>query len=227
MNVLDIIVVAVVAVSGLFAFVRGFARELLSIAAWVGAAAVTFYVFEPARLIARGFMKPWLADVVAPVAVFVVCLIIFSIITGVLSNQVRQSSLGAVDRALGMMFGVARGAVVVCAAYLVMTLFLKPEDRPNWVLEAHTRGLLDSGAQQLRELIPHSTLERGTQAASEAAQKVNEANQVRQDMDKLNAPAGQAKVPPADKTPPSGPTQQDETDLTHLVDKALQTGSKP
>jgi membrane protein required for colicin V production len=227
MNVLDIIVVAVVAVSGLFAFVRGFARELLSIAAWLGAAAVTFYVFEPSRMIARGFMKPWIADVVAPIAVFVVCLIVFSIITGVLSNQVRQSSLGAVDRALGMMFGVARGALVVCAAYLVMTLFLKPEDRPNWVVQAHTRGLLDAGAQQLRELIPRSTLERGTQAASDAAQKVNEANQAKQDLDKLNTPIGQAKPQPGGQASPNGPTQQDETDLTHLVDKALQSGSKP
>ncbi|HEV2678650.1 MAG TPA: CvpA family protein [Aliidongia sp.] len=227
MNALDIIVVAVVAISGLFAFVRGFARELLSIAAWVGAAAVTYFFFEPSRAIARNLMKPWLADVVAPIVVFVVCLIVFSIITGVLSNQVRQSSLGAVDRALGMIFGVARGAVVVCAAYLVMTLFLKPEDRPGWVLQAHTRGLLDSGAQQLHDLIPHNTLERGTQAATEAAQKVNQANQVRQDLDKLNAPYGASKTKPADKTAPNGPSQQDETGLNNLVDKAQQTGSKP
>jgi membrane protein required for colicin V production len=126
-----------------------------------------------------------------------------------------------------MMFGVARGALVVCAAYLVMTLFLKPEDRPNWVVQAHTRGLLDAGAQQLRELIPRSTLERGTQAASDAAQKVNEANQAKQDLDKLNTPIGQAKPQPGGQASPNGPTQQDETDLTHLVDKALQSGSKP
>ena len=226
MNALDIIVVAVVAVSGLLAFVRGFARELLSIAAWIGAAVVTYYFFEPSRVIARSMMKPWLADVAAPIIVFVVCLIIFSIITGVLSNQVRQSSLGAVDRALGMVFGVARGALVVCAAYMVMTQFLKPEDRPNWVVQAHTRGLLESGAQQLRDLIPHSTLERGTQAASEAAQKVNESNQLKQDLDKL----GSAITPgtkPADKTAPNGPSPQDETGLNNLVDKAQQTGSKP
>jgi membrane protein required for colicin V production len=227
MNALDIIVVAVVAVSGLFAFVRGFAREMLSIAAWVGAAAITFYFFEPSRVIARGLMKPWLADVVAPAAVFIVCLIVFSIITGVLSNQVRQSSLGAVDRALGMVFGVARGAVVVCAAYLIMTLFLKPEDRPSWVLQAHTRGLLDAGAQQLHDLIPHDTLERGTQAATEAAHKVNEANQLKQDMDKLGAPAGSSRTAPANKTAPAGPSQQDESDLTNLVGKAQQSGSKP
>lgn len=227
MNALDIIVVAVVAVSGLFAFVRGFAREMLSIAAWLGAAAVTFYFFDPSRVIARTMMKPWLADVVAPIVVFVFCLIVFSIITGVLSSRVRQSSLGAVDRALGMIFGVARGVLVVCAAYLVMTRFLVPEDRPNWVIQAHTQPLLEAGAQRLNALIPHDVLERGTQAASEAAQKVNQANQVKQDLDKLNAPIGSSKAKPADKTAPAGPSPQDETDLTHLVDKALQTGSKP
>ncbi|HLZ65870.1 MAG TPA: CvpA family protein [Aliidongia sp.] len=226
MNALDIIVVAVVAISGLFAFVRGFAREMLSIAAWVGAFAVTFYFFEPSRVVARSLMKPWLADVVAPAAVFVICLIVFSIITGVLSNQVRQSSLGAVDRALGMIFGVARGAVIVCAAYLIMTQFLKDEDRPDWVRSAHTKGLLEAGAQQLREIIPHNTLERGTQAATEAAHKVNEGNQLRQDIDKL----GTGLVPdakPADKTAPAGPSQQDQNGLTTLFGKAQQTGSKP
>jgi membrane protein required for colicin V production len=226
MNALDIIVVAVVAVSGLLAFVRGFARELLSIAAWIGAFAVTFYFFEPSRAIARGFMKPWLADVVAPAVLFVVCLIVFSIITGVLSNQVRQSSLGAIDRALGMVFGVARGALVVCAAYMVMAQFLKPEDRPNWVVQAHTRGLLEEGAQELRDLIPHNTLERGTQAATEAAHKVNEGNQLKQDLDKL----GTAITPdsqPADKTPPSGPTQQDQNGLNNLIGQAQQPGKKP
>ena len=226
MNALDIIVVAVVAISGLLAFVRGFARELLSIAAWVGAAAVTYYFFEPSRVLARSLMKPWLADVVAPAVVFIVCLIVFSIITGVLSNQVRQSSLGAVDRALGMVFGVARGAVVVCAAYLVMTQFLKPEDRPNWVVQAHTRGLLDAGAQQLRDLIPHNTLERGTQAATEAAHKVNEGNQLKQDFDKLGT-ALNTDSTPADKTAPAGPSPQDQSGLTSLFGKAQQTGSKP
>jgi membrane protein required for colicin V production len=226
MNALDIIVVAVVAISGLLAFVRGFARELLSIAAWVGAALVTYYFFEPSRVVARSLMKPWLADVVAPAVVFVVCLIIFSIITGVLSNQVRQSSLGAVDRALGMVFGVARGALVVCAAYLVMTQFLKDEDRPDWVRSAHTKGLLEAGAQQLRELIPHNTLERGTQAATEAAHKVNEGNQLKQDLDKL----GTAIAPdskPSDRAAPSGPSQPDENGLTNLVGKVQQSGKQP
>lgn len=226
MNALDIIVVAVVAISGLLAFVRGFARELLSIAAWVGAAAVTYYFFEPSRVVARSLMKPWLADVVAPAVVFIVCLIAFSIVTGVLSNQVRQSSLGAVDRALGMVFGVARGALVVCAAYLVMTQFLRPEDRPNWVVQAHTRGLLDAGAQQLRELIPHNTLERGTQAATEAAHKVNEGSQLKQDIDKLGT-ALNPNSAPADKTAPAGPSPQDQNGLTSLFGKAQQTGSKP
>jgi membrane protein required for colicin V production len=221
MNALDIIVVAVVAISGLFAFVRGFARELLSIVAWLGAAAVTYYFFEPSRTLARTFVKPIIADVAAPIIVFVVCLIVFSVITGVLSNQVRQSSLGAVDRALGMLFGVARGALVVCAAYLGMTQFLKPEDRPNWVVEAHTRGLLDAGAQELRAFIPHSTLERGTQAASDVANKVNQSDQVRQDLNKLGT-ALTPDSPPSAK--PNGPSQQDENGLDSLIGKAQQSG---
>ena len=46
MNAVDLGVLAVIALSAVFAFARGFVREALSIVAWVGAALITLYGFN-------------------------------------------------------------------------------------------------------------------------------------------------------------------------------------
>ena len=45
MNWLDLGVVAIIVLSAVFAFARGFVREAFSVVAWVGAAAITLYGF--------------------------------------------------------------------------------------------------------------------------------------------------------------------------------------
>ncbi|TMK28624.1 MAG: CvpA family protein, partial [Alphaproteobacteria bacterium] len=46
MNPLDLGVIAIIVLSAIFAFARGFVREALSIIAWVGAAAITVFGFS-------------------------------------------------------------------------------------------------------------------------------------------------------------------------------------
>ncbi|HAP09276.1 MAG TPA: colicin V synthesis protein, partial [Afipia sp.] len=45
-TLLDIIVLAVMLLSGLLAMIRGFMREILSIAAWGAAALTTLYAYQ-------------------------------------------------------------------------------------------------------------------------------------------------------------------------------------
>ena len=66
-TLLDVILLAVMLISAALAMVRGFTREVLSIASWVAAAAATFYFFEPARALAREYIHvkpPQIADVI-------------------------------------------------------------------------------------------------------------------------------------------------------------------
>ena len=75
LNALDIIVIAVIALSALFAFARGFVKEALSIAAWVGAGLITLYGLPALRPVAQKYITtPLLADAVAGVTLFVVSL---------------------------------------------------------------------------------------------------------------------------------------------------------
>src|SRR6266851_9091079 len=118
-NALDILVIAVIALSALFAFARGFVKEALSIAAWVGAGLITLYGLPHARPFAQKFIAtPMLADVAAGVALFVVSLIVLSLLTSALARRVQDSALSAVDRALGLLFGAFRGVVIACLGFI-------------------------------------------------------------------------------------------------------------
>jgi membrane protein required for colicin V production len=210
MNTLDIIVVAVVAISGLFAFVRGFTREALSILAWLGAAAVAIYGAPLVQPYMHRFFAPgwlWLADIMTYLLPFIVAVILFSIIVGLAAAQIRNIGLGALDRALGLLFGVARGMLLVCLAYLVLIHLLQPENTPNWVLEARSRPLLAAGAAEIQLLIPRSVIERNLPgalpAATHAADKANDALRTGDAARKLNDALDKLAEPPAPK-----PTQK-------------------
>ena len=144
-----------IAASALLAFFRGFVREVLAIAAWVGAIAVAYYLNLPTRGFFRSMISAsWVADIVGPIVLFVTALVVFSLVTGFLTSHIRSSQLSAVDRALGLCFGAARGVLLVCLANIALTYFVPKDNRPAWIAEAKTIGLLDQGADQLASLVP-------------------------------------------------------------------------
>jgi len=121
-TLLDIVLIVVMLVSGLLAMVRGFMREVLSIIAWVLAAVATLYSYAKLLPYAKQYFNN---DVVAAVAViggvFLVTLVVVSILTVRISDMVLDSRVGALDRTLGFLFGLARGLVIVVVAFLFFT----------------------------------------------------------------------------------------------------------
>src|ERR1700758_2128188 len=174
MNALDLAIIAVVVLSGVFAFARGFVREALSIAAWVGAAAITLYGFNYVYgVILRFVTTPLLADLVAGAGLFVISLIVLTILTGYVARFVQSSALSPIDRTLGLIFGLARGAFLVSLAYLALDIALPPSDRPVWVKGAKSEPLLAQGANTLRGLLPES-LQLKSAAVADDAQRALE-----------------------------------------------------
>jgi membrane protein required for colicin V production len=188
-NGLDIAVVAVIALSAIFAFARGFVREALSIIAWVGAALITYALFAQAKAFAIGFVQtPLLADLVAGAGLFIVSLIFLTIVTGVVAHSVRESPLSPIDRTLGLIFGLARGLVLVSLAYLVVDIAVPPTDRPGWVKEAKSETFLQQGADLVRRVLPERLrLETAGLAAGQRA--AQQARQAQEAMDALVKPA--------------------------------------
>ncbi|MFC4351663.1 CvpA family protein [Fodinicurvata halophila] len=154
-NAVDLAILVVLVLSGLLAFSRGFVHEFLGLIAWIGAALVTLHFFLPAQAIARDIIAiEILADIAAGLVLFLVALFFFSLISRTIGKRVRESSIGFLDRSLGLLFGLARGALVVCLLWLVLSWLMPPADRPQWVQEARALPLLESGAELIRDVVP-------------------------------------------------------------------------
>jgi len=195
-NLADLIVIIVLVVSGIFAFVRGFVHEVLAVASWVGAAFVTLYAYPLVQPWVLGIITvEFIASLLTGVGLFLVTLVIFSVITRILSNRIQQSSLGALDRSLGLLFGFVRGAVLVALAWLALGYIVAEDDRPGWIMEARTRPLVERGATMLLALVPEHMLERGDQAAEEARRQAEEVRRAEQTYQQLVSPLRKADAP--------------------------------
>ncbi len=139
MNWVDLTIIAVIVFSGLLAFMRGFVREILSIGAWVGAVFFAMWAFPFVQDRFRGWIQNNdIADPIAFGAMFLVALIFLSIIAGMIGAVVRGSMLGGIDRTLGMVFGVLRGAALVVFAYIAGGLVVSADKWPEPVLQARS-----------------------------------------------------------------------------------------
>jgi membrane protein required for colicin V production len=158
MNPLDLAIIAVVALSAVFAFARGFVREALSIVAWVGAAAIAIYGFNWAEAIidARAH-NPLLSQVAAGGGLFIGSLIVLTILTGLCARMVHAVGLTPIDRTLGLIFGLARGMFLVCFAYLLLDIYgPQAKDQPDWIRDAKSKPYLHEGAEFLQSFLPES-----------------------------------------------------------------------
>jgi membrane protein required for colicin V production len=105
-TILDLVLLGVMLISGLLAMVRGFMREILSIAAWGAAALVTLYAFSKLLPTAKTYFgSDTIAAVVVVAGTFIGTLIVVSVITVRISDMILDSRIGALDRTLGFLFG--------------------------------------------------------------------------------------------------------------------------
>ena len=154
-TLLDIILIVVMLISGLLAMVRGFMREVLSITAWILAAAATLYSYGKLVPYAKEYFN---SDIVAAVAVvggvFLITLLVVSVLTIKVSDMVLDSRVGALDRTLGFLFGLGRGLIIVVVAFQFFTWLVPDRSQPEWVRSAKSRVVLTGTGQWLISMLP-------------------------------------------------------------------------
>jgi membrane protein required for colicin V production len=150
---LDVILIVIMLVSGFLAMVRGFTREVLSIFSWAVAAVAALY-FTPryASMLDPYIDNPSIAQIVFAAGVFIVTLIIVSLITFRISDKVLDSRVGALDRTLGFIFGLARGFLLVAIVFILFTSLAR--DQPEWVRNARSYPILQKTQVAIESLLP-------------------------------------------------------------------------
>jgi membrane protein required for colicin V production len=188
-NGLDLAVGFILLISALLAFWRGFVQETLSIGAWAGAGFGALYGVRFVQPFFRKFIPlDWAADAAAVVALFLVILFVLSLLTNTVSRTVQRSTLNPLDRSLGFLFGLVRGAVIVCVAMIIAQWLMKPDTRPDWMRTAKTLPALEGGADVLKSLLPRS-FQRAEDTAKDAATKIDQAADMKRTFDRLTAPS--------------------------------------
>jgi membrane protein required for colicin V production len=154
-TILDGILIGVTLFSAVLAMVRGFSREVLSVASWVAAAAAAFY-FYPLLVpyVLEYTDNRQLAMGVSAGIIFLVALIVVSVLTMRIADFVIDSRIGALDRTLGFLFGAARGILLVAVAMLFFNWLVAGPNQPVWIAEAKSKPLLDSIGEQLVSVLP-------------------------------------------------------------------------
>jgi membrane protein required for colicin V production len=153
--VADVAIVVVLLVSALLAYMRGLVKEVLAVGAWVGALFATLYSFSIARPYVQQVISAQIfANIVTGLGIFIVTLILLNLISHAVSKGVKGSALGALDRALGFVFGLARGAILMCLLYLGASWVWTVEELPEFILQARALPVVQQGAGLLLALVP-------------------------------------------------------------------------
>ena len=167
MTTVDYIIVAALVLSTVFGGIRGFLRESVALLGWlVGLWLAWRYAdrVEPylGGAIRDTLLQPWMARALVLLAVVVAAWLLGSL----LSYLVQRSGLTlGMDRLLGALFGVVRGAVIV--GFVVMLGQAAELQREEWWLSSRLmplgqemasilRGYVETGREYVQETLPES-----------------------------------------------------------------------
>ena len=216
-NIVDIGVGAVLLISAFLAYMRGLAHETLSVVGWVGAIFATMYGLPHATRFTLQFISnETVAAITGGAVVFIITLVFLFIITRSISRRIQASTLSALDRSLGFLFGIIRGAVLIFLIYLAVEWVYPVKEQPQWLKSAKTMPVIQFGARELYALVPEKTVKKGSRAAAHAKKKAEDAirKQTEKTLQKMIAPKPQS----SNKTEQDGYKEQQRRAMERLID---------
>ena len=166
LTIIDGVAAAIILISGFLAYSRGLVRETLSILGWGGAAIVAF-IFAPKGkdlVYEIPFVNGLVGDsceialIISFAIIFIIALVVISLFTPLLAGLVSKSSLGIIDRALGFIFGLARGVLLIIVGLFVYNQFIATGEGIKIIEESKTKAVLADAQTRLATEVESSTI---------------------------------------------------------------------
>ncbi len=155
---IDYVILGVIGLSTIISLVRGFVREALSLVVWVFAFWVAWTFFRELAVHLGVFSAPSVRLGVAFAILFIATLVVGALVNYLIGQLVDKTGLSGTDRLIGMLFGAARGALLVAVLVLLAGLTPFPED--PWWQESGLLGHFQELATWLKGLLPEDIGER-------------------------------------------------------------------
>ncbi len=154
-NALDVSIIALLFLSGLFSMVRGAMKEILSLAVLGGAIVITItsvgivtYFTEPY------IMNSFLNGIISSLIVFLGSFWGLKLIATFLSSHVQSSKYKTLNHALGLVIGVTKSTLIMSAVWLLVVTFVSPYSLPRFIRDSEGRYFLDGGAKLFTIFLP-------------------------------------------------------------------------
>ena len=123
LNWADYLIIAIVGISVLISIIRGFIREVLSLAVWVAAFFVAFkFCNQLASIFAPYTNNASLRVTISFAILFIIVLVLGGLLTYLISILITKTRLSFIDRTLGIIFGFIRGILVVAVLLLLLSV---------------------------------------------------------------------------------------------------------
>jgi len=154
----DLVVLAVLVISVIFAFYRGLLRELLGITSWILAGLGAIWSYEPfLKFFSTRVEKVQMWTIISTITVALIILIIMTLINAHITGKLRKSSLSGLDRILGAVFGVLRAGLLIVLAWMFMRqMMFPPQKQAEMKKENVAITYMNQGADWMEKLLPDS-----------------------------------------------------------------------
>jgi membrane protein required for colicin V production len=156
---LDLLILGIISLSAVISLIRGFVREAFSLAVWVLAFWVSWSFFRDLEVPLRAWIgSPTVRLGIAFAALMIVTLVIGGLVNYLIIQLVERTGMSGTDRLIGMVFGAARGVLLVAALVLLAGLTTLPEEA--WWVHSTLVGYFEELAFWLRDLLPPEIADR-------------------------------------------------------------------
>lgn len=159
MSWLDLVILGIIVLSALISLIRGFVKESISLITWIVAAVLAFRYFSPMAELLEPFVEaPTIRNVAAFAILFIFTLVVGAIVNFIMSQLVSKTGLSGTDKALGVVFGAARGVLIVTMVVLLASLTPMPE--ASWWQDSATVGFFQQLAEWVKSIIPADAVDK-------------------------------------------------------------------
>ena len=202
--IVDIVAVLILLASAVISILRGFIREVLTIFGLVGGALAAYVGGPLLSPTISGWLGitdgdeeqkfldllpyPMVANILAYAVIFIIFVIIFSILSHFLAASIKNFGLGAIDRTLGMVFGIVRGVLFLGLLYLPIHYLVEEEQMEewDWLETSQSRVYLNATSGWISGFIPSESMADLEQSVGQITEDVSSVTKARKKLEELD-----------------------------------------
>ena len=161
-NWLDLIIIGLVVLSVLISLYRGFIKETVSLAAMLIGAWLAIFNNTTISELFQTIQTPMIRKIIGGSIIFISGLVLAAITNVLLGKLIKQSGLSIADRLVGIVFGVARGSILI--GLLIMLVWPSTLKDEEWWQKSLLIPKFYPVSNQISKLVPDDFFEKVKEA---------------------------------------------------------------